>query len=50
VRRGEPFDFEMTPAKLWLSIFLTGFTVAFGLLVQTLMTPVPYGDLAVELQ
>jgi hypothetical protein len=36
----------MTPAKLWLSIFLTAFAVFFGLLVQTLVTPAPYGDLA----
>ena len=36
----------MTPARLWLSIFLTGFMVIAGLLLQTLLTPVPYGDLA----
>jgi hypothetical protein len=36
---------KMTPAKLWLSIFLTGFAVFAGLLFQTLFTPIPYGDL-----
>jgi len=36
----------MTPAKLWLSIFLTAFAVFTGLLIQTLVTPIPYGDLA----
>jgi len=36
----------MTPAKLWLSIFLTAFAVLTGLLFQTLATPIPYGDLA----
>lgn len=36
----------MTPAKLWLSIFLPAFAVFTGLLFQTLATPVPYGDLA----
>ncbi|MBN8754245.1 MULTISPECIES: hypothetical protein [Variovorax] len=36
----------MAPAKLWLSIFLTGFAVYTGLLFQTLITPIPYGDLA----
>ncbi len=36
----------MAPAKLWLSIFLTGFAVYTGLLFQTLVTPIPYGDLA----
>jgi len=33
-------------AKLWLSIFLAGFVVCAGLLIQTLVTPIPYGDLA----
>jgi hypothetical protein len=36
----------MTPARLWLSIFLSGFAVFAALLFQTLATPVPYGDLA----
>jgi hypothetical protein len=36
----------MTPAKLWLSIFLPAFAVFTGLLFQTLVTPIPYGDLA----
>lgn len=35
----------MTPAKLWLQIFLVGFTFIVGLLVVTLATPAPYGDL-----
>ena len=36
----------MTPAKLWLWIFLTPFAVCCALLAQTLFTPIPYGDLA----
>lgn len=36
----------MTPAKLWLQIFLAGFLVIVGLLVVTLATPIPYGDLS----
>lgn len=36
----------MSPARLWLSIFLAGFAVCTGLLVQTLLTAIPYGDLA----
>ncbi|MGJ7526165.1 hypothetical protein [Variovorax sp. GB1P17] len=36
----------MTPAKLWLSIFLTAFAVFTGLLIQTLLTTAAYGDLA----
>jgi len=37
---------QVTPASLWLSIFLAGFVVIAGLLLQTLLTPIPYGDLA----
>jgi len=33
------------PAQLWLSIFLAGFAVLACLLIQSLLTPVPYGDL-----
>ncbi|WP_431113131.1 hypothetical protein [Variovorax paradoxus] len=33
------------PAQLWLSIFLAGFVVLACLLIQSLVTPVPYGDL-----
>ncbi|VTU14623.1 hypothetical protein SRS16CHR_01187 [Variovorax sp. SRS16] len=36
----------MTPAKLWLQIFLAGFAVIVALLAVTLTTPVPYGDLS----
>ncbi len=35
----------MSAAKLWLSIFLTGFAVVVAMLLVTLFTPVPYGDL-----
>ncbi len=35
----------MAPAKLWLRIFFSGFAVIVALLVMTLATPVPYGDL-----
>jgi hypothetical protein len=33
------------PAQLWLSVFLAGFLVLACLLGQSLVTPVPYGDL-----
>ncbi|MDM0056178.1 hypothetical protein [Variovorax fucosicus] len=36
----------MTPAKLWLRIFLAGFAVVVAMLLVTLFTPVPYGDLS----
>lgn len=36
----------MTPAKLWLRIFFAGFVVIVALLLVTLFTPVPYGDLS----
>lgn len=36
----------MTPAKIWLRTFLCGFTVIVALLVLTLTTPIPYGDLS----
>lgn len=36
----------MTPAKLWLRIFVAGFLVISSLLVLTLATPIPYGDLS----
>lgn len=36
----------MTPAKLWLRIFFAGFAVIVALLLVTLFTPVPYGDLS----
>ncbi|MGJ7508530.1 hypothetical protein [Variovorax sp. GT1P44] len=36
----------MTPAKLWLQIFLAGFAVIVAMLVTTLGTTVPYGDLS----
>ncbi|MEJ8820739.1 hypothetical protein WKW80_01655 [Variovorax humicola] len=36
----------MNPAKLWLRVFLAGFVVIAALLVVTLFTPVPYGDLS----
>lgn len=36
----------MAPAKLWLRIFLAGFAVIVALLLVTLLTPVPYGDLS----
>ena len=36
----------MAPAKLWLRIFFSGFAVIVALLVITLATPVPYGDLS----
>ena len=35
----------MTPAKLWLRIFLAGFALIVGLLVVTLKTPPFYGDM-----
>lgn len=36
----------MTPAKLWLQIFLAGFAIIVAMLVTTLGTTVPYGDLS----
>ncbi|MDM0000431.1 hypothetical protein QTI24_17560 [Variovorax sp. J22P240] len=36
----------MTPAKLWLQIFLAGFAIISALLVTTLAAGVPYGDLS----
>ncbi|MDM0106506.1 hypothetical protein QTH97_16285 [Variovorax sp. J22R24] len=36
----------MTPAKLWLQIFLAGFAIIVAMLVTTLATTVPYGDLS----
>jgi len=36
----------MAPAKLWLSIFLSGFAVCACLLLQSLLTLAPYGDLS----
>jgi hypothetical protein len=36
----------MSPAKLWLRIFLAGFAVIVAMLVVTLLTPIPYGDLS----
>lgn len=35
----------MTPAKLWLRIFLSGFVVIVALLLVTLNTPAFYGDM-----
>lgn len=35
----------MTPAKVWLLTFLSGFVVIFALLILTVTTPIPYGDL-----
>ena len=35
----------MTPAKLWLRIFLCGFILIVGLLIVTLKTPPFYGDM-----
>ena len=39
----------MTPAKLWLRIFVAGFLLISSLLVLTLATPIPYGDLSLSL-
>jgi hypothetical protein len=36
----------MTPAKLWLQIFAAGFAVVVAMLLITLGTPIPYGDLS----
>lgn len=36
----------MTPARLWLRLFLAGFAVVVALLLFTLFTTVPYGDLS----
>ena len=35
----------MTPVKAWLLTFLSGFFVIFALLILTVTTPIPYGDL-----
>lgn len=35
----------MTPARSWLSFFLAGFVVIIAMLLVTLFTPAPYGDL-----
>jgi hypothetical protein len=35
----------MTPAKLWLQIFAAGFALVAAMLLVTLNTPIPYGDL-----
>jgi len=36
----------MTPAKLWLQLFTAGFAVIVAMLIVTLNTPIPYGDLS----
>ncbi|MEJ8846493.1 hypothetical protein [Variovorax rhizosphaerae] len=36
----------MSPAKLWLRVFLAGFALITALVALTLLTPVPYGDLS----
>ena len=36
----------MTPAKLWLQFFTAGFAVIVAMLIVTLNTPIPYGDLS----
>jgi hypothetical protein len=36
----------MTPAKLWLQIFAAGFAIVVAMLIVTLSTPIPYGDLS----
>lgn len=36
----------MSPARLWLTLFMAGFAAIAALLVVTLLTPVPYGDLS----
>ncbi|WP_371434883.1 hypothetical protein [Polaromonas sp.] len=35
----------MTPARSWLSCFVVGFAVIVAMLLVTLFTPAPYGDL-----
>lgn len=35
----------MNPARSWLSFFLAGFLVIVAMLIVTLFTPAPYGDL-----
>lgn len=40
------FSFKMTPAGLWLRIFFIGFVLTAALLLVTLWTPAPYGDLS----
>ncbi|WP_371434882.1 hypothetical protein [Polaromonas sp.] len=34
----------MKASRLWLSVYGAGFLVCFALLVMTLLTPIPYGD------
>ncbi|MEJ8846492.1 hypothetical protein [Variovorax rhizosphaerae] len=36
----------MSPAKLWLRVFFAGFSVIVAMLILTLFTTVPYGDLS----
>ncbi len=36
----------MTPARLWLQVFMAGFAIIAALLIVTLITPIPYGDLS----
>jgi hypothetical protein len=36
----------MTPAKLWLQVFTAGFAVIVAMLIVTLNTTIPYGDLS----
>jgi len=36
----------MSPAKLWLRVFFAGFAVIVAMLLMTLFTTVPYGDLS----
>jgi hypothetical protein len=36
----------MSPAKLWLRIYLAGFAVVVAMLIVTLFTPIAYGDLS----
>lgn len=36
----------MTPAKLWLQVFTAGFAVIVAMLIVTLTTTIPYGDLS----
>jgi len=38
-------DRHSSPAKVWLITFLSGFAVIVAMLVITLTTPIPYGDL-----
>jgi hypothetical protein len=36
---------DTKPARIWLAIFAAGFLVCCALLVTSLLTPIPYGDL-----